>query len=409
MDRLDRFLDAYLQTGVIPAEATPAERDELEQLASSARMLRTAAVRIGSEAQGSMPGARARFERHMVAARTAPGPAPAVVRAAERRGFLGLSFLTLPRFAGLAVALALLVIIAGLGGSRLRSGPATVEALEPGDYVEVPGVVTDAREEGGARILTVSSPLGEIDVEANEATSVLDRESPAAADTLRPGAQVLVSGTVLDSRRVAAQAVAIGESAVPLGKRPALKRLKDVEAGLTGHVVTIALVPASGVARVVLEVPGGRLYLVMVDARSAQTLLEQTRALGVNVTVSREPGAPAGIFTLALASPPGQGSASPAPSAAAQTSALARVEGIITAVDGRTLTIRTLDGSQLVVVRPDTRILPGESGLAPGQLLAADAVGHLVVARGGIDDRTGALIAGVVVLGRRLERAPQSR
>ncbi|MCA9829520.1 MAG: hypothetical protein R3B97_17185 [Dehalococcoidia bacterium] len=419
MDRIDALLDIYLESGDFPADATEAECEEVAALAASAGMVRASAAAIDSEARASMPEARARFERFVVASRPS---APPVRVVQPRRGLFGLRLLTVPRMLGLATALAVLIIVAGLTGSRLTSGPETVEALEVGDYVEMPGVVTAAEGAGDDRVITVSGPLGDIVVEASTETSIVQSEASADIATLQPGAQVVVAGTVLASRRIAAQTVAVGDPSQPATEPLTLKRLRELKPNLAGTVVVLALSPDDARARVVLNVPGDRTYLVTIDAASARALLQLSRSLGAEVSIARKPGAAAGEFSLEVASPQPTGTVAVPPSApatatrvpqspspAAERPSLVRVEGVVAAINARTVTLLTLDGRKSVVIRPEARILPGESGLTAGQLLSADALGHLVVVRGGIDVGTGAVIADIVLIGQKVERPLQNR
>ena len=411
MDRIDALLDAYLETGLFPSDATALERSEVEALASSAGIVRAAALPIEAEATESLPHARARFERFVAASR--PVPAPVVQ---PRRRTFGLPFLTVPRTLGIATAVAVLVVLAGLGGTRLGAGPETVQALEVGDYVEMPGVVTSSEGLGDDRLLTISGPLGDVVVEANAATSIVENDESTGVEALRPGAQVLVVGTVLASRRVAAQTVAVGVLAPVVTEPAALKRLRDLKPDLSGTVVVLTLTPDGTRARVVLDVPGDRTYLVTVDAASARPLLELSRSLGAEVSVVRNAASPDG-FSLEVASSPiarpsvpaTQPVASATPSPAAERPALVRVEGVVAAVNGRTLTLVTLDGRKTIVVRPEARILPGESGLTAEQVVSEAAIGHLLIVRGGIEGRTGSVVADIVLAGKKVERPLQNR
>ena len=274
MDRIDALLDIYLESGDFPADATEAECEEVAALAASAGMVRASAAAIDSEARASMPEARARFERFVVASRPS---APPVRVVQPRRGLFGLRLLTVPRMLGLATALAVLIIVAGLTGSRLTSGPETVEALEVGDYVEMPGVVTAAEGAGDDRVITVSGPLGDIVVEASTETSIVQSEASADIATLQPGAQVVVAGTVLASRRIAAQTVAVGDPSQPATEPLTLKRLRELKPNLAGTVVVLALSPDDARARVVLNVPGDRYARSSIAVSRSRTPLACSR------------------------------------------------------------------------------------------------------------------------------------
>ncbi|MGD9932774.1 MAG: hypothetical protein AB7T37_03565 [Dehalococcoidia bacterium] len=411
MDRIDALLDAYLETGSFPPDSTAAERSEVEALAASAAIVRAAALPIAAEATRSLPHARARFERFVAASR--PEPAPVVQ---PRRRTFGLPFLTLPRTLGIAAAVAVLVLLAGLGGQRLGAGPESVQALEIGDYVEMPGVVTASEGSGDDRLLTISSPLGDVVVEASAATSIVENDQSTSVEALRPGAQVLVVGTVLASRRVAAQTVAVGAPVPAVTEPAALQRLRDLKPDLSGTVVVLTLTPDGTRARIVLDVPGDRTYLVTVDAASARPLLELSRSLGAEVSVVRNTASPDGFsLEVATSSPvrPSASATAPAtsatPSPVAERPSLVRIEGVVAAVNGRTLTLVTLDGRKTIVVRPEARILPGESGLTAEQVVSEASIGHLLILRGGIDPRTGALVADIVLAGKKVERPLQNR
>ena len=79
------------------------------------------------------------------------------------------------------------------------------------------------------------------------------------------------------------------------------------------------------------------------------------------------------------------------------------------AVNGRTLTLATLDGRRTVAVRSDARVLPGESGLTAEQVLSEASIGHLLIVRGGIEPRTGAVVADIVLAGKKVQRPLQTR
>ena len=75
-DRLDDLLGRSLDTGAIPADATPEERAELAPLLARGAELRQNGSIVRTEADASMPTARARFQRHLEAQRPSPAPMP---------------------------------------------------------------------------------------------------------------------------------------------------------------------------------------------------------------------------------------------------------------------------------------------------------------------------------------------
>jgi hypothetical protein len=437
MDRFDDLLNRALETGEVPIEAMPAEREQLLAMLASASLIRSAGDDARAEASEAMPVARARFERFR-AAEVAPGPV-AISRPVRRRSWF--AGVLAPRFIGPAAAVAAVIVVAVVAGTQLfGSGAGTALALSPGEYVQASGVVTATEDRDGATQLVVASALGDIPVSIAESTSIAS-ESGAPIAKLKPGIRVTVGGFVGDDRRLAAQSVAVA-GAGDSGPKPArltLRELKELRPRLAGRVVVFTLAPDGSRGRVFVEGEDGRAYQVTVDAGSVQRLLELTQALGARVEVVRDGTFAPGLFSLALA-----GSASPTPtpvsadpsvvttpSAAgthtatpptagatptltplprpATDPALLTFRGVVTARDGNVLTVRGNGGGvATVVIRPATRILVAGSGLALEAVVRGEAnvVGHQVSVTGGAEPGARRIVADVIALGPKPQQAP---
>jgi len=79
---------------------------------------------------------------------------------------------------------------------------------------------------------------------------------------------------------------------------------------------------------------------------------------------------------------------------------MVRVSGTLLAREGLVLTLATDRGTATVPLRPDTRVLVGESGITLREWAAgATGIGHTMTVSGGIDARSGVVVADVVVVG----------
>ena len=416
-DRFDELLDAALESGRVPVDASPAERAELEEMLAATGSLRTAGETAASEARASMPIARARFERFIASERAAALPAPAMLVTSPKRGFFSRILVAHRSLSLAAMAVIALVVVGGLVGNQvLFQGVETAAALVPGDYAQVQGVVTSVSNENGKQTVHVDSGLGGIDIDISDSTSVVYEENASDLSAVKPGATVLVGGLVVNNRLIAARTLALS-SAASAATAPRLlkfKELKELKDGLQGHVVTFSLAPDGVRARVLVETDSGESFLVIVDGRSAERLLKLERSLGVKVSVT---ALVAGVFSLQVtdqgAPPPpvtrpagvGGTVTPPGAQAAPASPSLLKVNGIITARDGNVFSVQTRNGPASIVVTADTRIFLGESGLTIIAVRNGDsAIGHSVQVQGGIERASGKIRADTVVVGPKLTR-----
>lgn len=422
MERIDELLDLALDSGEIPAKATLSEREQLLAMLASASVLRAAADEAEDESRASLPIARARFER-FVDAHARGAPIPPVVARAPRHGlpgWLGPG----PRKAVLALAgAALLLVVVVVGARRLAfDSAATAEALTPGDYVQVQGTISSATYENGARVFKVDSELGELTIDAALATPVVSDGADTDAASLAPGDSIVISGVVKEKLRVAAQTLALARQPVVTPRRLTFRELKELRPDLSGRVVVLTLSADGTRGRVLIETATGERLLVTVDTASAGRLLELTAALGARVSVGRKSVDGSGPFSLdvsdeppAPASPvagtppveptrPARPQPSPTPASSASSvpnrPALVTVRGVILARTGLRLLVRTADGQRTVLLRGDTRILAGESGLLVEAIRGgqASAVGHAITVTGAAGS-DGNMVADVIVIG----------
>jgi hypothetical protein len=422
-DRLDDLLDAALDTGAVPPEANAAQRAELELLLANARVLTAAAARAQSEAAAAMPVARARFERFLDTQQRTATPISPPAAPAKRRAFLGGVFAAHRALSlGAAAVLVVGVVLAAVGSQMFFGGAETAAALVPGDFAQVSGVVTSVSGESDTRTVHVATDVGDLDIAVDADTSVVDDQAATDASAITPGTRVVVAGTVLDKRKIAARTLAL--SAGLVSARPAavtLKELKALRSGLSGSVVSISLAPNGVRARVVIETASGERYLVIVNAKSAERLLALQRSLGARVRVT---AMAAGLFTLEVDQPASPPDATPAagdtPARATPTSAatsvastltpvaaptLPAVQGVITARVANVLTVQTAGDAVQVVITADTRILFSESGLTLAAIRTGETViGHSVQVQGGLERRNGRLVADTIVVGPKASR-----
>ncbi|MGE5594733.1 MAG: hypothetical protein ACM3S1_01710 [Hyphomicrobiales bacterium] len=383
-DRLDALLEEALASGRLPDELSEAERAELEAALRASNILRSHRPAIEAEAAASLPTARARFQRHLAAARSAtPAPATSQPRTA-RRGLLG-RFATSPRLATLGALAAVIVIVAIatlFGPSFFGDGTqdAAAQVLDPGDYVQFQGVVAGAEPDGP---LTVTSDFGQLKVDITDQTSLPDGTDGAR----RPGAALLISGTVAEGRRITATVITAVEDAgtAPPRERPRVELLREYHDGITGRVVTFTVAPNGDSGSVLLATGARSLLLVPVDAASLRDLLALDRAIGAEVAVG-PPSARGAAFSLT--------SVEASPSASGRTG-LTRVSGVVLRVEGPTMTIRTDSGDVTVTLRLATRLLPGDSGLRRGD----DPTGHQVTVLGVRLPGASRLLAEILIFG----------
>jgi hypothetical protein len=398
--QLDQLLEGALESGDIPPSATPEERDQLAGALAAAASLRAGAAQVAAEADAAMPFARARFERFVAQNR----PLPATVAApALRPGFLsrwlGRGPLALAGYA--AAAVAVLLVVAFAGQRALFESAATAQAFEPGDYVELQGVLAGEPDAAGNLVLN-SQFSGGLRVSVSPETSVVQDvqgEEGAAQAPLKAGDSVIVTGVVDKDRRVVARTVAVAPG-LPQGPPPqriTFKELRKRRPDLAGNVVTLSLSADGTKGRVLIAANDGQSYLVRVDGRSLQNLLETTAGLGARVNVTQDVGAAGALFQVA---PVAEEGVTPV------ARALVRVAGTVTAREGAILTLQMADGrTRKVEITRQTQIYLGASGLVRERILTGQViVGHGVSVSGVPDKAAGVLRADVLFVGARPPR-----
>lgn len=413
-DRIDSLLEQALANRSIPADATAAERAELELLLETMGVLQSARNDAAEGARATMPTARARFQRYMTANPAVRTPSP-VTPSSPRPGFFGrlLGRGRIPTMAGSAAGVAALVIAAVVLWQVTFSEPTSAYAqmVDPGDYVQVEGVV-DTSPDGR---LELQSELGTVELELSESTALVDAETARELSTLKPGDRVLVGGIAGKGQKLAAQTVALSQSAgEPAPRVITFKQLERLRANLEGQVVTYTISNDGTRGAVLIETASGERFLVRVDGKSAEQLLSRaSTALGQSVKVQQGTGAIDGTFSL---EPPAATDPQATPTRpTGEKPAFARVGGVVTSVQpsttsarGRILdgvvVVQTARGPVTVVVRANAQVFPGESGLTLGAGSRGEATGHTIFVTGGFDKKSGNVIADVIVMGPKLER-----
>ncbi len=385
--RFDSLLDRALETGQVPPEATPEERRELEELLATAGVILATSASIDAEVVNSKPVARARFERFV---HQAERPATTVAPWGRRplRRLFGL-----PRglaLAGSAVAAGLLavVLLVVSQGALDSTDTAVAEVLQPGDYVQLDGIVSDDSGEGEDRVLTLLTEFGSVRVSLPPGASVTADAGDAPA-RFRPGDNLTLSGNVSGDRSVLAHAVALLDHG---GQPPTMMRPRHLgrqSPGVTGRVVVLAVTSDGNQGRVLIDAGEGRHYLVNVDSESISKLITaSTHAPGARVTLSPHHGDRPGVFTVAVDREP-----MPGPR-------MHGLRGVILEHNGDSLEVETARGRFTVTLTDDTRIILAQSGLDRAEFMAdGGGVGHQVVVVGPIHDDTAA--ADVLAVGPR--------
>lgn len=393
-DRLDDLLQRALDEGRIPPDASPADRAELEQLLAARSHLTAERRAVDAEAEGSMPVARARFQRYLAAQRVQPTvevrtvasrPAPLARLLAGRRLQLTASL----------VALAVL-LIAALVAVRPFAGVETVQALGVDDYVQLTGTLTAAT---GTDVTLDTPEFGRVRVTATSA-AFLDTEGNVTAGPPAVGQHVIVSGIVRDARegRVAieAQALALASSALPPSDGRPLAPLRGVPASPEATLAFLAIGSDDGDARAIVILADGRRALVHVDATSiGQVLGAAGSPLGTRVRL----GDSDGRFSL---EPLHDHDGDTRPGGHDGGRGLVRLTGTIRTSEATSLILETASGPVTIVRRPNLKVLPGESGLTIADLRrGASLDGYTATVSGGFNPATGEFIAALVVLGPR--------
>lgn len=418
-ERIDRLLDEALITGAVPSGTTPEELAEVERLLRAAGALRISRAQAEQEAAGSMPVARARFERFMASAGTAAPPARRGRIGAGLFGWLFVAHRAMGT-AAMAAAIAIVATVALFVSQNAFDGveTATAQVLTPGDYVQVGGVVAGATGAGDQRTVKVSSEFGDVEVALSSITSVVDDDAARDPSSIKKGDTVLVSGLVQKDRTIAAQTLAVSAETAPPPPKPRIRELKSFRPGIVGRVVFVSLGEDGQRARAVLDVRG-ELLLVRINERSLRILLQGgSSPLGIFVAVGQDPGLPPGVFTLALTDAPGSTRPSPTPEGKATVTASPEAthtstgetatpapplkftgfKGIVLGRQGNIVQVESAKGVVKVVVRLETRLVIAGSGLAREALTSTEAiVGHEVTISGSLVE--GRVIADLIVFG----------
>ncbi|GAB4322115.1 MAG: hypothetical protein Kow0010_02720 [Dehalococcoidia bacterium] len=402
-DRITRLFDDARRTGEVPPGASPEERAEVEAMLRIARLLDESAGRVSEEAQASMPLARARFERFLAAQQAAKGQTPVQH---ERRGLFGW-FGRHPRMAALAssaLGLALLLVVAVAGGRPFFSDTQSAYAseLDPGDYVQIEGVVTRVQD-GEAPRLAVQSQFGTIEVELDEVTSLVDEDDRSAdLSAVAPGRRVIVSGLVDRHHRVRAATLALSAAGVQPPPRMDFERPRDLPSGVQATILWFSQSEDGREGKLAVETADGRRLVVRVDAESIAGLLHRHPAgPGVVVELFRPAGAPEGVFAIRFSSPPPEPDAGLHCGRQAGRLHLVNVCGVVVERDDARLRVQTREGVIDVGLRRDTRFVLGPgSGLTIRDLRDPQAgVGHFVAIAGGPARGDGTIMADIVIVG----------
>lgn len=390
-NRFEELLERTLATGTIPADATVDERVELERLVAVARGLRASMTETERELVTARPAARARFQRHLAGAPAAATPSSAresLVTRVLGRGRRAFALASVASAAALVIA-AFIVLPALFGDVDT----ATASVIEPGDYVQLEGVVGDDQDGGSVPLAT---GFGQLQLSVDSETSVRLDGSAVDGGAIEAGDEVVVSGIAREGGHIAARTIVIAGRGAPEPGQADFERLDEFREGLEGSVVAFALAADGETARVLLEGAQGHRFLVEVDATSAHGLLGQSSpALGAAVRVL--PPERARVFSLeARGDHDGEDHGHPGP---------AGIRGLVTGADGNVMTVRTGRGAIEVEVSDRTRIITTRSDIDISNLAedAKPAVGH-GVAVSGAQDTGGRLLADVVVVGRDFSR-----
>lgn len=403
-DRMTQLFDEARATGNVPAGATPEERSEVEAMLRAARLLDDAARNVDGEMQSAMPVARARFERFL-AAQQQPADAPPV-REAHRRHGIGAWLAGRRSFVALASGLAAVAIlfVAAFAASEVffsSTQSAYASELEPGDYVQLEGVVTSVRDGEDPRV-AVQSQFGTIDVDLTSETSIVDEDEPAGVSAIAPGRRVVVSGLVDRERRIRAGTLALSVGDLPPPTREHFERPLDLPGAVEATILWLAQPEDGRPAKVAVETRDGRRLVLSIDAESiAELLRRHASGPGVGVELFHPQDAPPGVFALRLDGPPPQPDAGLHCGQHVDRHRLLNICGVLVERSPERLRILTRDGLVDIGFRPDTRlILAPDSGLSLADLRGPEGgVGHFVAILGGPARDGEGLIADIIVVG----------
>jgi len=385
--RFDSLLDRALETGQVPPEATGEERREIEELLVAAGTLRSTSAQVDAEAGAAAPTARARFERFLQdAGRTSPVPA-----SPPRRSLFGRT-ISLPRgiaLAGSAVAAGIVAVILLVvsQGALDNTETALAEVLQPGDYVQLDGVISEDSGDGDERVVTVLTEFGMVRLSFSSETAVVSGDAGPPPSRFRSGDTVTLSGNVANDRSVKAQTVAFMSQG---GQPPERLRPRDLDRLATevnGRVVALAVSRDGSEGRVLLDAGGGEFYVATVDSESVSRLITaSTHAPGATVSLTSMPGAGPRVFSLTVnMEPPAR-------------PGMDGLRGVIVGKNADVLEIESPRGTFNAVITPGTRIILVHSGLDREAFMApGGGIGHEVVIVGPVKGDTA--VADVVAVG----------
>jgi hypothetical protein len=393
-DRLDDRLARALEEGAIPADASPAESEEIAQALAAMETLGAARLQAQAEAAEALPGARQRFETFMAGRQQS---LPAEYPRPWHSGIAGL-FRWSPRFrmyaaatAALALVVAAALLVPVLFG---RVETARAEVLVPGEYVQFEAVAGESSGE----VLAAAAEFGDVDVIVDAETQLLDTEGQPGA--LSPGRRIVVAGVVGEDLRVRARTVSIAGADAEQPRRRPVQRLRDLREAISGTVVAVSYSEA-GEPRVAVAVGRERLVVVAVAGDAFRAFLETVREpIGAAVRVISL-GGDEGPFGLEATA---SGAETPVPGQ--EHPRLLTFAGTVTARDGLTLTVATLlRGEVRVRLTADTQFRIGDPSVLREELRGERLIGRLVTVHAVPDPRApGVLVADTILVGREAER-----
>jgi len=402
-ERLDELLEFALRTGALPDDATDDERAELEPLLGAANTIDESAASLATEAAATMPIARARFER-FIAAESAPVPAREVAPQASR-GWIGRVFGSMRPLAatGVAAAVVVLVVVAFVGGDLIGSGTSTALALEvdPGDYLQVEGVVTEVTEgEDGPRI-RLETEAGFIELDLSVDTSVLHDARAMGIRDVRVGQRLSVAGLVNEQRRVRAAVLSVRAEDGDAPQKVQVDEAKNLGDSFVGDIVAVRFDKTQRSGTVLVRLPDGKVTkFVLEGAQLAGFISGQGFGPGASVRLTHTGDG------FVIAPIERAGDRCELPPGTLDRLGQETICGILLAQEGLNLTLRTIDGViELKLVR-DAHIQVSEaSGVTLQEVLEqGGAIGHGILVTG--HKRGDVFIVGIVIVGPVVELPP---
>ena len=306
-----------------------------------------------------------------------------------------------------AAVIVLLVVLGAFASDLLLSDTSSAYALdaEPGDYLQVDGVVTEVSEgDEGLRFL-INSEGGQIFVDVTEDTAVLQDDQVIDAGLVKVGQRLAVSGLVNDHRRIGAAVLSIqgdGDSAptdVQVDER------NDIDGPVVGHVVLVKFDRSHhDRGQLILRLPDGKVVAYAVNGETlADFITDEGFAPGSEVTLGRGLG---GNDRFSITPSRHRGDPCEEPFGQRDFHGQETFCGIVMSRDANLVELQTRDGVVSVEVVRDTNIIVLVlSGLTREEAFASDAiVGHGVQVTG--HERADTFIAGQLVVGPKADRLP---